>query len=405
MLTLDSLDFEGKRVFVRVDLNSPYDEKTGSIEKSARLIAHCRTLSELCSKKAKVIVLAHQGRKGDPDCISLSQHAKLLQEELHRQVKFVADVCGPAAKEAISHLGNGKILLLENVRNLPDETKCKTLEDAANTLLARELSSLCDIFVLDAFSVAHRPHASVVGFSSKPCVAGRVMQEELTALSKVKSPQRPLVFLFGGAKPDDSLGILETWLSDGKADVALASGVLGEFFVLASGRELGKTTEYLKSTKAIEKLSHVREIYEKYKDKIQIPSDFAVDENGTRKEISVCKLPCEFSILDIGKKTVRIYSKALREAKTIIINGPAGVYEKDEFSYGTKKLLKAAEKASSLGAFSLLGGGHTISALSKFKIKRKKLGYVSLSGKALIEYLSGEKLAGVELLQREQTPQ
>ncbi|VVB58850.1 Phosphoglycerate kinase [Candidatus Anstonella stagnisolia] len=405
MLTLDSLDFSGKRVFVRVDLNSPYDEKTGSIEKSPRLVAHCRTLKELSSKKAKVVVLAHQGRKGDPDCISLSQHAKLLGEELKRQVKFVPDVCGQPAKDAISSLGNGKILLLENVRFLEDETKCKTLEEAANSLLVRELSPQCDIFVLDAFSVSHRPHASVVGFFSKPCVAGRVMQEELSALSKVKNPARPLVFLFGGAKPDDSLGILEGWLAEGKVDTALATGVLGELFVLASGKELGKTTDFLKSTKAIDHLSHVREISDKYKGKILIPTDFAVDENGVRKEISVRKLPSEFSILDVGKKTVSLYSKTIKDAKTIIVNGPVGVYEKDEFSYGTKKLLKAVEKASSLGAFSLLGGGHTISALSKFRIKKKKLGYVSLSGKALIEYLGGAKLAGVELLLREQTPQ
>jgi len=405
MLTLDSLDFAAKRVFVRVDLNSPFDEKTGSIEKSPRLVAHCRTLKELAKKKARVIVLAHQGRKGDSDCISLSQHARLLGEELKRQVRFVPDVCGQSAKDAISSLGNGKILLLENVRFLEDETKAKSTEEAATSTLVRELSPLCDIFVLDAFSVSHRPHASVVGFSSKPCVAGRVMQEELEALSKVKNPQRPLVFLFGGAKPGDSLGILEGWLTEGKVDTALATGVLGELFVLAQGRELGKTTEFLKSTNAIGQLAHVREIYEKYKEKILVPKDFAVDENNARKEISVRKLPSEFSILDIGKNTVSLYSKTLKNAKTIIVNGPAGVYEKDEFSYGTKKLLKAVEKASSLGAFSLLGGGNTISALSRFKIKKKKLGYVSLSGKALIEYLGGSRLAGVELLLREQQPQ
>lgn len=405
MLTLDSLDFASKRVFVRVDLNSPYDEKTGKIEKSPRLVAHCRTLKELAQKRAKVIVLAHQGRKGDCDCISLSQHAQLLSEELKRQVKFVPDVCSAPAKEAISSLGNGKILLLENVRFLEDEAKYKTMEENSNALLVKELSPLCDVFVLDAFSVSHRAQASVVGFYSKPCVAGRVMQEELEALSKVKSPSRPLAFLFGGAKPDDSLGILESWLLEGKADVALASGVLGELFVLAQGKELGKTTQYLQSTNAASHLAHVRDLLGKYPDKILVPIDFAVDENGVRSEVSARKLPSSFQISDIGKKTVSLYCKKLMEAKTIIVNGPAGIYEKEEFSYGTKKLLKAVEKSSKNGCFSLLGGGHTISALSKFKIKKKNLGYVSLSGKALIEYLSGAKLPGVELLQREQPSQ
>ena len=402
MLTLDSIDFLGKRTFVRVDLNSPYDAKTGKIEKSPRLSAHCRTLKELASKNAKVVVLAHQGRKGDADCISLSQHAQMLSYELKRKVRFVPDICGSVAKDAISSLGNGQILLLDNVRLLDDEAKYKTIEENANSLLVRELSPLCDIFVLDAFSVSHRHQASVVGFFSKPCVCGRVMQEELFALSKLKDPQRPLAFLFGGAKPDDSLGILESWLSEGKVDFALASGVLGELFVLAQGRELGKTTEYLQRTNAIAQLAHVREIYEKYKDKLLIPIDFAVDENGKRKELSVRLLPSPYPIQDIGKKTVSLYSKKLRMAKTILLNGPAGVYEREEFSYGTKKLLKAVEKASINGSFSLLGGGHTLSALSKFKIKKKKLGYVSLSGKALIEYLSGCELPGVRLLQREQ---
>ncbi|MFA4983027.1 MAG: phosphoglycerate kinase [Candidatus Micrarchaeia archaeon] len=395
MRTLDNYNFNGKTAFVRVDLNCPVDEKTLLVEPSERIAGHAKTVSELSGLGAKVVVLAHQGRKGDFDCISLSQHALLLGSEVKKPVKFVDDTCGKKAKSAISALRNGEILLLENVRFLDDETKYKTIGENANASLVRELSPLCDIFVLDAFSAAHRAQASIVGFCKKPVAAGRVMEREINALSRLSSPSHPMVFLMGGSKPEDSIGIMENWLSEGKVDKVLTSGVLGELFILASGQELGKTLDYLREKKTLEYLPTAKALLSKYEGKILFPEDVAVISGGKRTELPIGKLPSSESIVDIGKKTAARYSSELKGAKTILVNGPAGVYEKKESEYGTKTLLSAIEGSS---AFSVLGGGHTLSALAKFKINKEKLGYVSLAGKALIEYLSGEELPGVKIL-------
>ena len=408
MQTLDSFDFSGKTAFVRVDLNCPVDEKTKKVEPSERIAGHALTVKELSGKGARVVVLAHQGRKGDPDCISLSQHALLLGDEvakaegkktspaaLRPQVKFVDDVCGSKAKAAIKSLKAGEILLLDNVRLLDDETKYKTIAENEKATIVKELLPLCDVFVLDAFSASHRAQASIVGFHKKPVVAGRVMQRELQALSKLKSPQKPAVFVFGGAKPDDSIGIMQQWLSEGKVDYALTCGVLGELFILASGRELGKTLDYLKENKITEYLPTAKEMLVKHKGRIIFPQDVAVVSGGKRRELALFELPSGEMIADIGKKTAQAYAEKISSAKTVMMNGPAGIYEKPESEYGTKTILRAIEGS---GAFSVMGGGHTLSALDKFRINRKKLGYVSLAGKALIEYLSGEELPGVKIL-------
>ena len=395
MRTLDNFDFSGKTAFVRIDMNCPVDEKTLAVEKSERISGHAATVAELSEKGAKVVVLAHQGRKGDYDCISLSQHSLLLGDDMKKPVKFVDDVCGAKAKAAIKSLKNGEILLLDNVRFLDDETKYKTIGENEKATIVRELSSLCDVFVLDAFSASHRAQASIVGFHKKTVVAGRVMQRELEALGKLKNPARPAVFIFGGAKPDDSIGILSQWLDEGKVDYALTCGVLGELFILASGRELGKTLEFFKANKVTEYLPTAKDLISKYPGKILFPEDVAVDSGGKRKEIGIESHPSKEMICDIGKKTVGRYSKIISSARTVMVNGPAGMYEKKEFEYGTKTLLKAIEKS---GSFSVMGGGHTLSALDRFKIKKEKLGYVSLAGKALIEYLAGDELPGVKIL-------
>jgi len=364
MKTLDNYDFSGKTTFVRVDLNCPVDGKTLAVEPSPRIAGHAKTVAELSEKGAKVVALAHQGRKGDYDCISLSQHSLLLGDEMKKPVRFVDDVCGEKAKSAIRSLKGGEILLLDNVRFLDDETAFRTIEENANATIVKELSPLCDAFVLDAFSASHRAQASIVGFYKKPCVAGRVMQRELEALSKLKNPARPAVFVFGGAKPDDSIGILSQWLSEGKVDAALTCGVLGELFVLASGRELGATLDFFKKSKTLDYLPDAKSLLAKYPGKIHFPEDVAVDEGGKRRELPVSALPSQYMICDVGKKTAANYAKLLSGAKTVLMNGPVGVYEKKEFEYGTRAILQAIEKS---GSFSVMGGGHTLSALDKFK--------------------------------------
>ncbi len=396
MKTLSDYDFKGKRVFVRPDLNCPYDEKTGKIEKSLRIIEHAKsTIRELSEKGAKVILLAHQGRRGDPDCISLKQHVKFLEEEIGKQVLFVPDTCGDKAKQAISSLKNGQILLLENVRFLEDETKYKTIPEYAGSTLAKNLLPLCDAFVLDGFSVSHRAQASVVGFSSKPTFAGRVMEKELNALSKVKNPVHPCTFILGGAKPEDSISLLEYWLSSGKMDNALCGGILGSMLILSSGKSLGKTEDFLKEKGCLQYIPKLQELLKKYPGKIKFPQDIAYSQNGKRKECGIEKLPVQGEIFDIGKKTQEEFAGLINSSKTAVINGPVGVYEREEFCQGTKAVLQAIANS---GSFSLAGGGHTLSAIGKFRINKKKFSYISLAGKALIDYLSGHKLPGVEVL-------
>lgn len=392
MLTLDDFDFSGKKTFIRPDLNCPFNEETKQIEKSERVVAHAKTIKELSDKGARVVVFAHQGRKGDPDFIHLGPHAKLLSAEIGKPVVFVDDVCGEKAKSAIRALQNGQILLLDNVRFLEDETK---YEKTGTSTLTTSLSGMYDCFVLDAFSVAHRAHASVVGFTEKPIIAGRVLAGELSALSKFRKPKRPFVAVFGGAKPDDSICIMENWLAQNKVSKILAGGVLGSLLILASGQELGASLAFLKEKKAIAFLPKAKELLEKYPKKILYPKDVYVDKKGEAKRKTIGSLPSRYPICDIGPKTSARYAKALSKAKTILINGPMGVYENDAFSGGTKAILAAI---TSSPAFSLAGGGHTISAIDKFS-SRDKFGYVSLSGKALIEYLSGATLPGVQLVE------
>lgn len=393
----------GKCVFCRIDLNSPIDEKTGQPQLSSRIIAHAQTVLELSCMGAKVVLLAHQGRKGDKDFTSLEFHAKLLEQQVQKlalenskkapKILFVDDVCGEKAKSAIKAMKEGDVILLENVRYLDDETEYG--KNGGKSQLVLNLSQFCEAFVLDAFSCAHRAHASVVGFSSVPCLAGRVMEKELNALLKFKNPQKPVVFVLGGAKPEDSLPILASWLEAGKLDYALCGGVLGNLMLFASGIKLGAFEEFLAKKGALEHLESAKSLLLKYSSQIMLPSDLVVEENGAAKTISTSQLPTSCMIMDIGPQTALRFCSIISSASSIIMNGPVGVYEKDEYSSGTRQVLQAI--AASKG-FSLLGGGHTLSAIDKFSLSHSSFGYVSLSGKALIEYLSGQSLPGVELL-------
>jgi len=397
MITLDEINVNGKTVFVRIDLNCPVDKVTLKVQDSPRLEGHAKTVKEIANKGAKVVLLAHQGRKGDWDFLPLQQHAELFEKHVGKPVKFVPDVCGVAAKVAITNTKSGEIILLDNVRNLDDETTFKTVEECKNATIVKELGQFCDVFVLDAFSVAHRVQASVVGFYQKTFVAGREMQHELEALDKVSKPKRPVVFVLGGSKPEDSVGIMKEFLQKGKMDACLTCGVLGIVMMKAqTGKDLGEATEkFLKDSGAAEFLPAAKELLEKYKGKIMVPSDVAFLAGDARQECSSESTPCAGAIMDIGKRTMQEYSNSIASASTIIINGPAGVYEQDAFGAGTQAILKAIEQSR---GFSLVGGGHTISAIEKYRIDKSKIGHISLAGKALIAYLSGETLAGVKLV-------
>jgi len=398
--TLDDYNLKGKTVIARVDFNSEIDPETKKVASDVRIKAHAdSTLKELAEKGAKTVVLAHQGRKGDPDYTTLKDHAATLQKLLPQTpVKYVDDLYGEKAKTAIKNLKNGELLVLENVRSWDPETKSGTAEAQSKTVLVQNLAPLADLYISDAFSAAHRSHVSIVGFTPiLPSAAGRIMQRELTSLGKaLEKPEHPCIYVMGGAKADDSLEISRYVLGNGVADYVLLGGVTAQLFLAAKGVDLGKPAmDFLAQKELTQYLPGIKALIEQFGDKIQTPTDLAINIYGDRAEITLDMLPTNYAIFDLGHKTVEQYAKLIKAAKAIVVSGPMGVYENPQFNYGTKGVLTAIAESK---AFSLAGGGNTIAAIEEYGLT-KKIGYISTAGGALIEFLMGKKLPGVAALE------
>ncbi|MCD6444973.1 phosphoglycerate kinase [Candidatus Bathyarchaeota archaeon] len=396
--TLDDFNFKGKTVLVRPDFNVPIDPATKEIVDDTRIRAHAETIRELCEKGAKVVVIAHQGRPGEPDYVeSLRKHAEKLGEALGKAVKYVDDLFGEEAKKAIRELKPGEVLVLKNVRSFPEETKRRSPQEHAKSEFVRELAPFIDVFVLDAFSVAHRSHASIVGFAPlKPVCAGRVMERELRALSKVlENPEKPMVCILGGAKAEKAVGIIGYMLSKGVADKILTGGLVGQLFLMAKGIELGDVNvELLKRRRLYDMAPEAKRLLSEYGEMIETPVDVALDVDGKRVEIKVSELPSEKPVSDIGSETASLYANALSGANSILVSGPLGVYEKTAFIEGTRKVFEAVAAS---GAYTVAGGGDTAAVLRRLGLY-DRFSYVSLAGGAFIEYITGAKLPGVEVL-------
>jgi len=396
-LTMDNFNFKNKAAIVRVDFNSPIDPATKKVLDDTRIRAHGEaTIKELVQKGAKVVILAHQGRPGDPDFTPLKQHAEILGKVLERPVKYVDDVFGEKAQKAIKELKSSDVLVLENVRIYADEQKKGTPEEHAKSEFVKKLAPLADVFVLDAFAAVHRAHISIVGFAAVlPSVAGRIMERELKALTKVlEKPEKPCIFILGGAKADDALKISQYVLKNNIADYVLTGGIVGHLFIVAKGINMGKPS--MDFLKAKELIGFIQELIKTFPKKIAVPSDVALEEKGKRKEILVKALPTNYPIYDIGEKTVKKYGEIIRKAKSIVISGPMGVFENKDFAKGTRGIFEAIAASK---AFSLVGGGHTVAAVGELKLA-DKMSYVSTAGGALIEFLMGEKLPGVAALEK-----
>ena len=398
--TIDDFDFKGKTALVRVDFNSPIDLKSKKVLDDTRIKAHGEsTIKELSQKGARVVILAHQGRPGDPDFTPLKEHAQLLGKILGKPVKYVDDIFGEKAQKAIKELKNGEILVLDNVRNFADEQKKGTPEEHAKTEMVQKLAPLADVFVSDAFAAAHRAHVSIVGFTAVlPSVAGRIMERELKALTKVvQNPEKPCIYVLGGAKADDALKISQYVLKNKIADHVLTGGVVGHLFLAAKGIDLGKPNMgFLEKKELMPFTSGIKELMNNYPKNIEVPVDLAVEADKKRMEIPVNKLPTNYPILDIGPETVKKYVAIVKSAKSIVVSGPMGVFENKQFAFGTTKTFEAIASSK---AFSLVGGGHSIAAVEELGLA-KKMGYVSTAGGALIEFLMGEKLPGVVALEK-----
>ena len=385
MRKINDIDVKGKKILLRVDLNSPIEN--GKIVLNPRIRRHSRTIKELSEKGAKVIILAHQGRKGKNDFGGLEQHSKILQELIGKEVKFISDIFG---ENAIPNMKEGDVVLLENVRMIEDEND----ENPYEASIVKKLSPITDCFVLDAFSISHRKQASIVGFTkAMKCYFGPVLSREIEAIEKIRHAEK-VTFFFGGAKVDDSMGILSEWLGKGHVKKVLLGGVDATLFLHAKGYNVGKSIEFLREHDLLQFTEHAKEMMEKFSEKIVIPVDVGLNINGKRVECDADKIT-EGEIFDIGEKTIEKYGEILKNSHTIVMNGPAGVYEMKDFEKGTFAVLHAIAKAN---AFSLLGGGHTITAIDKSGLDRKKFGYISLAGKALIQSLSGKEMVAVRAL-------
>ncbi len=392
--TLRDFEFKGRKVLVRVDMNSPLS-KDGEILDDSRIKEHAETIRALVDSGAAVVVMSHQGRPGGSDFSDLSKHAKVLERYCGVSVEFVEDVMGPAAREAIKRLKPGEVLLLDNVRFVSEEIIEASPERQAKTFLVRRLAPLFNNFVLDAFATAHRSQPSIVGFPLVlPSCAGLVMERELTALSRVfNRSDEPRVFVLGGAKVHDTLRIIEHLYRSGVANLILTGGLVGLLFLAAKGAFVGEENiKLLERAGLISLIPRARRLLLAGAP-IETPVDFGVLKNGERVDVPLGKVDGE--IMDIGQQTASIYSEYVKEAKVVVMRGPLGVVEDERFRFGTRKVMEAAIKS---GAFVIIGGGHLRIVASELRVENMKNVHLSTGGGALLEFLAGETLPGIEAL-------
>src|SRR5216683_4522408 len=392
-LTINDLDLKGKRVFIRADFNVPL--KDGVVTDDTRIRESLPTLRLAMQKGGRLVLASHLGRpKGGPDSkYSLVQVSKKLQELIGHPVRFSSDCVGPVPESKSKSLADGDILLLENVRFHPEEEK----NDEA---FSKQLAALCDgLFVCDAFGSAHRAHASVVGITRfvQLAAAGLLMEKELAYLGKaVSNPARPLVAILGGAKVSDKIEVVENLMKI--ADAMLIGGGMAYTFLKARGLPIGKSlveNDKLDLAKKILADAKARNF------KFLLPVDhvtapeFKADAPATTCEVTAT--PSDQMGLDIGSETIAAYAAEIARAKTIVWNGPMGVFEMPSFAKGTLEVAKAVAAATVSGATSIVGGGDSVAAVHQSGVA-DKISHISTGGGASLEFLGGRKLPGVEAL-------
>jgi phosphoglycerate kinase len=392
MKSVYDVSLKGKTVVLRADLNSPII--SDSLALSSRIREHAKTIYFLSEEEAKIVVLSHQGRKGEKNFVDLQRHARLIEKLVDKPVKFVK--WSDEYVKEIKEMKNGEIILLDNVRFLKEETEKKTPEEHSKAEFVKKIAKESDYFIQDALSVCHRSQASVVGFKKHlHCLIGPCLEREMNALKKLEEQKESTLLVLGGGKPVDSIKILKEMLSTKKAGGALLGGMMGEIFLKAKGVKLGKKDAFLKEKGFEALIEDAKEILKEHEQKIFLPFDLAFEEKGERKEVTLKELPVNKLTLDIGKDTIQLFKKKIRESKLTVFNGPMGVYEKNDFARGTKKIL---EYIAFSRTFSILGGGDTEKALNNIGLVPQDFNHVSLAGKALLEYLAGKKLPGLEVL-------
>lgn len=387
--TIKDVDVAGKRVLVRVDFNVPLQD--GSVTDDTRIRAALPTLRYLVDHHAKVVVISHLGRpKGEPDPqFSLRPARRSLERLMGRNVVFVDDTIGKAAHEAVERMVDGEIVMLENVRFYPGE-KSNDLD------FARELSSLADIYVNDAFGAAHRAHASTAGVAEfLPSYAGLLLAREVQTLSSMLlEPEKPFVAILGGSKVSDKFGVIDRLID--VVDVLLIGGGMAFTFLAAKGLDIGTS---IVEKDWIEPAKEMMAKAKKSKCTLQLPVDFiaadAFAEDANTKVVGREEIPTDMMGLDIGPATCELFKSEIATAKTIFWNGPMGVFEMKAYEAGTKEVAEAVGRNNR--AVSVIGGGDSVAALKKFGLE-DRVTFVSTGGGASMKLLEGAALPGVEAL-------
>lgn len=392
--TLDRVDVKGKRILMRVDLNVPVEN--GVVTDSTRIERVAPAITEIADKGAKVILLSHFGRpKGRDPTQSLKPVAAEVARIIKRPIKFADDCIGEPAEQAVAAMKPGEILCLENTRFHAGEEK-------NDPVFVAELAKLGDIWVNDAFSAAHRAHASTEGLGHKlPAYAGRTMQAELEALAKaLENPQRPLVAIVGGAKISTKLDLLGNLLD--KVNALIIGGAMANTFLLAQGKNVGKS---LVESDLVSTALEIMDKAKAGKREIILPVDVVVAEkfeaHASSRVVDAGKVGVTDMILDIGPRSIEQVISVLARAKTLVWNGPFGAFEMEPFDNGTAEVAEAVAELTAAGKLvSVAGGGDTVAALNVAGVA-DRLTYVSAAGGAFLEWLEGKRLPGVEVLRVE----
>lgn len=392
------VNLKGKKVLMRVDINSNIDLEKMEIRDSPRIRALVPALNEYF-KKSAVIILAHQSRPGEKDFTDLDIHAKEIERQLGRQVKFVKDIFGQQAVQAIKDLKPGEVLVLDNVRKFEGEMKnYKDFSEAENTEMIKTLYPLVDYVIVDAFGAAHRAHASIVGWPKM--MAGPITDAELYALKKImQEPERPMAMLIGGAKAIDKFKAMKYNFDNEKLDYALCSGLTAILIFEALGKDMGEPNHKIIAEDLVANKDMIKNTYEKYMDKIILPEDLVIDDNGNRKTINIDEAGTYNTTTgDIGEKTVEKFNEILMKCKTIIANGPPGIFEKEVFRKSTNEIINTMVNATKKNkALTIIGGGE-MGAAASMAGKADDVSFISTAGGAMLEILSGNDLPMIRAL-------
>ncbi len=389
---------KGKKILMRVDINSNIDLEKMEIRDSPRIRALVPALNEYF-KKSAVIILAHQSRPGREDFTDLDIHAKEIEKHLGRPVKFVKDIFGEQAIQAIKALDPGEVLVLNNVRKFEGEMKnYKDFSEAENTEMVKTLFPLVDYVIVDAFGAAHRAHASIVGWPKM--MAGPITDKELDALKKImQKPEKPMAMLIGGAKAIDKFKAMKFNFDNEKLDYALCSGLTAILIFEALGKNMGEPNHKIIAEDLEANKDMITDTYEKYNDKIILPEDLIIDDNGNRKTISIEDAGTYNTTTgDIGEKTVEKFNSILMKCKTIVANGPPGIFEKEVFRKATNEIVDTMVAATKKNkALTIIGGGE-MGAAASMAGKADDVSFISTAGGAMLEILSGKDLPMIKAL-------